>query len=1077
MKLARTALALSSVAALLVGTAPLQASADPTNLGLNRPVTASGTEASFSAERAFDGEVGPADPTPPTVHNDPAASRWSANSIDTPWIAVDLGAPADVTSVRVRWGNQFGTNYSLLGSKDGSTWTELKTGLVGAKATWVDTPVAGDDIRHVKLQVHSRNSTWPVSIWEIEVLGTMENPPVEQAPLGVVPLPVSAVTTEGAEFRLDEQTSISADDSPAAARLAETLRASTGLPLPEDGSGDAPIEFVLDEDVEVPGVEREGYLLESGADGVTITAQTEAGLANGAETLIQLLGSWARSEEPVIQDWSIPALNIEDGPRYEWRGFMLDSSRSFVPVDEVYEIIDQLAAYKLNVLHMHMTDDQGWRIAITNEGRVPGDTIDYSLLTSVSGGTAVATTQWTNLPGRTGFYSAQDFADIVAYAAERNVAIVPEVDGPAHAQSILHAIPEANTSRSVPQPLAGQSTAPNNPTTSVGESTLDTRAEATYTILNQVFTQLLDATPSELNGTRYLHIGGDESFSTSNEDYRYFIDRVSENVNDLDATVMAWNEGAAHAADELPDGSVIHYWTGGTNATRDWVNANNGRALMSPAGNAYLPQIPGAGIAGPSWACGTACNIERFYNWNPTAMLGAAEDKVLGVEAPLWSEHIRSLSSAEFLMYPRLMATAEVGWTPQERRNLADFRERVKSVATDLTVTGRNFFPGDGAWRTDLVTLQTPTSAPDAVGEIAHMAAPTANLAEVRAKLTIDGTDHDVDVAVDRAYASGVGTGSFDNRQASGLFRFEPSGALPDGEHLATLTVTVAGATSQVEVPLSIDGAAPVIAPVADVTAQVGDTVSVQVQATDASELITFSAAGLPAGLTIDAATGTISGTVTAEGTSPVTLTATDSFGNSSSVEFTVKVAAKPSPSPTPEPTPTKSPTAKPTPTKSPTAKPTPSKQPTPSPTGKPGFTPSAPYTLPGVHQVNGRTWNTTCESYSQTTRCRTDIWASVVIKQGDDYVVKQGWAFNNLTYLPYMSREQWKSNPLGYTNRWTAQDGRQWMTECDTAATGRGACRSYTWTSVVSAKADGKGGHTFTESKRWVFNNLVLFK
>lgn len=132
---------------------------------------------------------------------------------------------------------------------------------------------------------------------------------------------------------------------------------------------------------------------------------------------------------------------------------------------------------------------------------------------------------------------------------------------------------------------------------------------------------------------------------------------------------------------------------------------------------------------------------------------------------------------------------------------------------------------------------------------------------------------------------------------------------------------------------------------------------------------------------------------------------------------------------------------------------------------------------MPGVHQLNGRTWNTSCEQYSQTTRCRTDIWASVVVKTADGFEVRQGWAFNNLTYLPYMTRSQWKGNPLGQTGRWTAADGRQWMTECDTAATGRGACRSYTWTTVYSAKARAGGGYTFSQSQRWVFNNLVLFR
>ena len=186
-------------------------------------------------------------------------------------------------------------------------------------------------------------------------------------------------------------------------------------------------------------------------------------------------------------------------------------------------------------------------------------------------------------------------------------------------------------------------------------------------------------------------------------------------------------------------------------------------------------------------------------------------------------------------------------------------------------------------------------------------------------------------------------------------------------------------------------------------------------------------------------------------------------------MSFRITVEAAPSPTPTPSVTPT--------PSQSPTPKPTPTGKPSPTPTPKPGWQPSMPYTVPGTHTFNGRHWNTTCEDYSQTTRCRTDIWATTVLKTASGFQVKQGWSFNNLTYLPYMSREQWKDNPLGHATRWTAADGRQWATECDTAATGRGACRSYTLTTVYSAKPKAGGGYTFTQSQQWVFNNIVLFR
>ncbi len=158
---------------------------------------------------------------------------------------------------------------------------------------------------------------------------------------------------------------------------------------------------------------------------------------------------------------------------------------------------------------------------------------------------------------------------------------------------------------------------------------------------------------------------------------------------------------------------------------------------------------------------------------------------------------------------------------------------------------------------------------------------------------------------------------------------------------------------------------------------------------------------------------------------------------------------------------------------------PPPSSPPPSSPTpGAPSeFEPSAPYTLPGAHNVNGRMWFTTCEPYSQTTRCRTDIWATTVSKGRNGFQVTQGWVFNNLTYLPYMKRAQWAENPLGYDGSWTAADGRKWRTECDTPRTGGSGCRSYAEVTLYKATPKVGGGYTFSQSNEWVFNNIVMFK
>ncbi|OMG58949.1 family 20 glycosylhydrolase [Tessaracoccus sp. ZS01] len=277
---------------------------------------------------------------------------------------------------------------------------------------------------------------------------------------------------------------------------------------------------------------------------------------------------------------------------------------------------------------------------------------------------------------------------------------------------------------------------------------------------------------------------------------------------------------------------------------------------------------------------------------------------------------------------------------------------------------------------------------------------------------------------------------------------------------LGEFSVDVAGADTNAPVVM-VDSA----------SVESGKPLSLAVRVADASA-VTFAATGLPTGLQIDG-DGLISGTTTtAAGAYPVQVTVTDAQGLSTTVELTLTVTPKASPSPSPSPS--ASPSPSPTPTR---PSPRPTRTATP-PGGK--FIRTAPYTLPGAHTFNGRQWNTSCEPYSQTERCRTEIWATVVKMENGQFVRESGWAFNNLTYLPYMTRESWKGNPLGDPSSTTAgvftSGGRQWKTECDTAATGRGACRSYTMTTVYAATAKQSGGYAFSQSNDWVFNNIVMF-
>ncbi|MGD8216445.1 beta-N-acetylhexosaminidase [Aestuariimicrobium sp. Y1814] len=938
--------------------------------------------------------------------------------------------------------------WSISGSADGVAWTEIQPESAGPanQGDWTTWTGSVEGFRYIKVTTHGRSAPWGTALWELQVFGTLDGPIIEpEEPFRSTVVPAPASVTEGTEgdYVLTSDAAIVAtgDAIATANQLAETLRTSTGFELPVTATGQG-ITLAIDAEITEP----EGYVLTATADGVEVRAGAQAGLFYGAQSVLQLLGPWAHSPETVAVDWTVPGITVTDAPRYEWRGFMLDSSRSFYPVAEVKQMIDQMAQYKLNVLHMHFADDQGWRIAISNEGRVEGDTIDYSLLTSVSGGTAVATTNWTDLPGRTGFYTADDFAEIIAYADSKHIAIVPEVDGPAHSNAMLHALPELNTAGSFSGLPAAQRdgtvAAPVNTTTSVGESSLDPGSEVTYTVLTHVLQQIVAQNSSLVAGERYLHIGGDESHNTGAEPYRTYMQRTGEIVTSLDAIPVVWNEAAGTAPEQLPDGTIVQHWAGDTASARNFVNNHDGRALVSPASRAYLPQVPGTGITGPSWACGGGCGINAFYDWNPLTFMGlTSDDQVVGVEAPIWSEHLRSLGSAEFLMYPRLMATAEVAWSPQAVKDIDNFRERLVDVATSLTSQGRNFYYGDATWGADLAALvhEGLTEDDDAV-EVAVAAIPATLLADVSAVLTLNGSDVPLEVSVDRPFQ--LDTGKFDGRQVNGLFRFTLADSLPEGDYTGTLTVTADGETLTTDVALAIGegtGIEPTPTPSTTVTVTAEPTAT---------------------------ATATVTATATSTSTATVTATATATVTTTPTETTTVDV--------------TETATSTATATRTVTAPPTTATgEPTTSPTSEPTSAPTSDgpvdlYTTPGYHNVNGREWFTECEPYSQTTRCRTDIWASQVrVVDGEPRWV-HGWAFNNLTYLP-LDRSVWGDNPLANNTAWTAEDGREWYTECDTATTGANGCRSHIWSTVWEATSPGAA--TFHQVDKWVFNNMVRFK
>ena len=370
---------------------------------------------------------------------------------------------------------------------------------------------------------------------------------------------------------------------------------------------------------------------------IEILAGDRQGMLNAAKTLEQVLHfSGAGVDDVYIAEGS-----ISDQPRYPYRGFMLDVARHFFSVEEVEQVIDRIAAYKINHLHLHLSDDQGWRIEIKG----------YPRLTAVGAATEVGGTAG-------GYYTQEDYTQLVDYAAARGITIVPEIDMPGHTNAALSAYPILNVDGAEVEPYTG---------TSVGFSTFDVDQDSVYVFIEEVVEQLAALTPGP-----YFHLGGDESNATDHEDYVRFINRVQDIVRQAGKTPVGWDEIATTT---LAPGTVVQLWAHPEYAQAAQTAGNP--VLMSPANRAYLDmQYDSTSRIGLHWAA--YIETDSAYLWNPAEVAeGVSDDDILGIEAPLWSETVTNLEDIDYLVFPRLLALAEVGWTPQERREWEDFKRRL----------------------------------------------------------------------------------------------------------------------------------------------------------------------------------------------------------------------------------------------------------------------------------------------------------------------------------------------------------------------------------------------------------------
>jgi hexosaminidase len=467
----------------------------------------------------------------------------------------------------------------------------------------------------------------------------------------------------GAPFDLSRRTTIVVDGSNAeviaiAQAFAAIVRPSTGFPLVISASvaDTAASNIYLRLAADRAALGEEGYDLTITRGAATLVANRPAGLFRGVQTLRQLLPSDVESDMGVARAvWEIPALSITDQPRYAWRGAMLDVARHFFTVKEVQQYIDLLALYKMNIFHLHLSDDQGWRIVINSRPK----------LAAMGGSTQVG-------GGAGGFYTQQEYQSIVRYAQARYITVVPEIDMPAHTNAAIVAYPEVGCSVR-PTALYTQ--------TDVGWSAFCVDKEETYALVDDIVREISAITPGP-----YFHIGGDEVQALTHEQYIRFIERVKTIVSKYGKNMVGWEEITKA---RLDPNSLAQQWKSDSVTAALQYGA---KLIMSPSKKVYLDMkyTPSTQL-GLNWAA--YVEVRDAYDWDPaTYMAGVNESNIVGVEGALWSETVRNITAAEYLVMPRLPAIAEVAWTPQRARDWENFRVRLSTHAPRWNYLGVNYY-------------------------------------------------------------------------------------------------------------------------------------------------------------------------------------------------------------------------------------------------------------------------------------------------------------------------------------------------------------------------------------------------
>ena len=515
--------------------------------------------------------------------------------------------------------------------------------------------------------------------------------------VNIIPLPVLIEPGDGV-FLITPATRVIAESAAAseASKLINALAPAMQhrLPLSEDGAEKNAIHLRIEPALH-DRLGEEGYELEVTTHSIVLRAGKSAGLFYGIQTLRQLLPPDIFAVEKVARiEWAVPCVRITDYPRFRWRGLLIDPARHFIPVKDVKQFIDAMATHKFNRLQIHLTDDQGWRLEIKKYPQLTqiGAWMDF---TAFQLGAAPAQAG-AKRPG--GFYTQEEVRDLVRYAAERYVTIVPEVEMPAHTGAAITSYPQIGL---VPDKL---NVMPSENRWLANERVLAPRPQ-TVAFMQDVLTEVLDLFPS-----RYIHIGGDEAniahwkqsaemqalirqwgLKDEVELHSWFIKQMDTFLADHGRQLVGWDEILQGG---LAPGAVVMSWrgeAGGITAARAGHDV-----VMAPTSHTYFDYYQGPADTEPK-AIGGFIPVEKVYEYEPIPPpLDADQARhILGGQAQLWGEFIDNQRHRLYMTYPRAAALSEVLWSPRQVRRYESFRPRLAEHLKRLDAAGINHRPLD----------------------------------------------------------------------------------------------------------------------------------------------------------------------------------------------------------------------------------------------------------------------------------------------------------------------------------------------------------------------------------------------